>query len=217
MTDRQLLIDKLSNNLPPVRPATAVNRLALIWLLLSGLYVIAVTHFFGPLRPTALEQLATQPRFLAETLLGLVALTLAALVGFRAAIPGALSHRLRLVATLLLCGWVGCYLFGLFSPALEPSMLGKRPHCVVETFLFALAPLALALLLARRLFALQPGRAALWLGLTAGLLPALYMQLACMYVPEHILKFHIAPGLAVAVLAVPLGWLILRGRDKPVL
>ena len=35
------------------------------------------------------------------------------------------------------------------------------------------------------------------LGLAAGMLPALYMQIACMYLPAHILQFHILPGLMV--------------------
>jgi hypothetical protein len=33
------------------------------------------------------------------------------------------------------------------------------------------------------------------ISLAAGMLPALYMQLACMYEPSHILAFHIFPGL----------------------
>jgi hypothetical protein len=33
------------------------------------------------------------------------------------------------------------------------------------------------------------------IGLAAGMLPALYMQLACMYEPSHILGYHILPGL----------------------
>jgi hypothetical protein len=40
---------------------------------------------------------------------------------------------------------------------------------------------------------------ALRCGLAAGLIPALYMQIACMYDPGHILLFHILPGLSVAL------------------
>ena len=39
------------------------------------------------------------------------------------------------------------------------------------------------------------------LGLAAGMLPALYMQLACMYEPLHILTLHILPGLAMVLMA----------------
>ena len=211
MNDRQDLIDSLSADLAVVKPAPSAARLALVWGVLSALYVMAVTHLFGPLRPTALQQLVSEPRFLGESLLGVMALAVAALISFRAAIPGALSRLLALTGGVLLALWLGAYLFGLISPALEPSMAGKRPHCFLETFLYALPPLFAGLLLVKRLYPLQPGRAGLWLGLTAGLLPALYMQLACMYIPDHILKFHIAPGLGVAAVAVPLGrWMLAR-------
>ena len=46
------------------------------------------------------------------------------------------------------------------------------------------------------------------LGLAAGMLPALYMQLACMYEPTHILSMHILPGLlmVLAGAAIALLW-----------
>ena len=52
-------------------------------------------------------------------------------------------------------------------------------------------------------------RAGALLGLAAGSLPALMMQIACMYSPEHILAFHIGPALAVAGAGAALGaWLM---------
>ena len=61
----------------------------------------------------------------------------------------------------------------------------------------------------RHLRTLLPYYKPYWRGLVAGMLPALYMQIACMYTPLHILKFHIAPGLMVALVA-PLLMLALR-------
>jgi hypothetical protein len=206
MSTRDKLIASLSSDLQAVRPALNVDRLALVWLLLSALYVVGVTHWFGPMRPNALSQLATEPRFLLEILGGTAAIALTAFAAFRALIPGVLGSRLVMVAGGVMAAWLGAYLLGLVSPALEPSMLGKRPHCVWETFLFATPPAIAALFLARRLYPLQPLRSAAALGLASGMLPALYMQLACMYMPEHILKFHIIPGLAVAGFAVLLAW-----------
>ena len=37
------------------------------------------------------------------------------------------------------------------------------------------------------------------LALAAGMIPALYMQIACMYAPAHILQFHILPGLSMVL------------------
>jgi len=60
---------------------------------------------------------------------------------------------------------------------------------------YAVAPILVALFLIRRLYPLRFVRTAMSVGLAAGMLPALYMQLACMYEPPHILAFHILPGL----------------------
>jgi hypothetical protein len=88
---------------------------------------------------------------------------------------------------------------GLVSPVLEPSMLGKRDHCFIETLVFALPPTVLALFLVYRLFPLRPVYGAALVCLAAGMMPALYMQIACMYAPVHILQMHIFPGLLVMV------------------
>jgi uncharacterized membrane protein YdbT with pleckstrin-like domain len=60
---------------------------------------------------------------------------------------------------------------------------------------YALPPILVGIYLIRRLYALQYVRTAMSLSLAAGMLPALYMQLACMYEPAHILFLHILPGL----------------------
>ena len=132
-------------------------------------------------------------------LLGLSALTVAAEPAFRAAVPGALTSRLAFTSAGLVVLWIAAYVVGLVAPALEPSMLGKRNHCFLETFLYALPPAGLACYLCWKYYPLEPSKMALRCGLAAGLMPALYMQIACMYDPGHILLFHILPGLVVAL------------------
>lgn len=197
MRDSQDLVADLSTGLRPVRSPPRLELIALLWLLASAGFVVAVTLWFGPIRSTALAQLATEPRFLAETALGALAIAWVAVVAFRAAVPGALSHRFATLSVGLMLLWLASYVVGLVTPALEPSMLGKRDHCFIETLLFALPPALLAYLLMRRLYPLRPVYAASWLSLAAGMLPALYMQIACMYEPLHILQMHILPGLLV--------------------
>ena len=82
-----------------------------------------------------------------------------------------------------------------------------RHYCVFETFLYALPPLLISGLLARRRMALELTPTGFSLGLAAGMIPAWYMQIACMYAPEHMLKFHLLPAIIVAVL----GALLLKG------
>ncbi len=210
MSDRQQLIDTLSADLVPVQPVRGSDRGALLWLLLSAGWVVGMIHLLGPVRPGVWQQLLEHPRFLAETLGGVAAIGLVALAGFRAAVPGSLSRRFARAGLAALLLWLGCYVIGLASPALEPSMLGKRDQCVFEALLLGLPPIAVAFPLARRLYPLQPVRTALFLSLAAGMMPALYMQIACMYDPSHILKFHILPGLLAAFAGVAAARLLPR-------
>jgi hypothetical protein len=189
------LISNLSRNLAPVAPPTNINRLALAWFLLSAIYVVAVTNLFGPIRPGAISQLGTEPRFLFESLLGVAAILWTSLLAFRSAVPAALSKQFAVTGMVLMALWLAQYVIGFVSPALEPSRLGKRSYCYFETLVYALPVILTGLLLIRRLYPLRPVRTAMSIGLAAGMMPALYMQLACMYEPAHILAFHILPGL----------------------
>ncbi len=200
MTGRDDLLNSLVSDLKPAPPANLRLRVGL-WLLLSAVYVVAITHLLGPIRPTAVEQLLSYPRFLGEMIVGgLFAIGLG-VIAFRSAVPGGAGAALIVWVAAAGVLWLGSLLVGLAFPALEPSMLGKRDLCFAETFLYALPPAALAIYLQRRLYPLTPARSAALAGLAAGALPALYMQLACMYAPDHVLLFHVLPGAAVAIVA----------------
>jgi len=195
MSKQHILISNLSRDLAPVSPPSNVNRLAIAWFLLSAIFVVAMTHLFGPIRPGAFSQLGTEPRFLLETMLGVAAILWTSLLAFRSAVPAALSKQFAATGMVLMALWLAQYVIGFVSPALEPSMLGKRDHCFSETLVYSLPVILTGLFLIRRLYPLRPLRTAMSIGLAAGMLPALYMQLACMYEPSHILGYHILPGL----------------------
>mgnify|MGYP001812492977 FL=1 len=189
------LIADLSRDVAAVSPAPPVNRLGVAWFVMSAVYVVVATHIIGPGRASAFSQLATEPRFLMESLLGAAAILWTSLLAFRAAIPAALTRQFAAAGFVLLALWLAQYVIGLVSPALEPSMVGKRGHCYYETMIYALPPILVGVFIIRRLYALRFVRTAMSLSLAAGMLPALYMQLACMYEPAHILSLHILPGL----------------------
>jgi len=191
----EILISNLSSDLAPVTPTRSINRLALTWFLLSAVYVVVITHLFGPIRPGALSQLGTEPRFLFETILGVAAILWFSLLVFRSAVPAALTRQFAVAGLVLMALWLAQYVIGFVSPALEPSRLGKRNYCYFETLVYALPVILSGLFFVRRLYPLRPLRTAMSVGLVAGMLPALFMQLACMYEPLHILAFHILPGL----------------------
>ena len=213
MKSQEQLIDALAADLKATAPPPELNRLALAWLVCSLTYVTFTTAMLGAFRPGFAEQLLAHPRFAFDMLLVLVAIVATGVLLFRSAVPGAVPQSLRWLSLGAVSAWLAMQLFGLISPALEPSMLGKRPHCMFETVLIALPPLAVAGVLQRRLCPLSPARGAMAAGLCAGLMPAWMMQIACMYDQQHILSFHVLPGLAVAVVGVVFGWLLSRLRD----
>ena len=197
---RSKLLDELVDDLAPVAPQ-AVTAPWLAWLGGSVLFVLVAIHLAGPIRPDAMAQLLGAPRFALEMALGAAAALALSVAGFRAAVPGLLGSAGWRLALGLGGLWVLSLVVGLLYPALEPSMLGKRDHCVVETLLYGIPPMLLLLYWQRRMFALSPLRSAAMAGLAAGILPALYMQIACMYEPGHALKFHVAPAVVLAGLA----------------
>lgn len=204
MDRHERLIENLSRDLSPVAPARNVNLVGLAWLLSSAVFVVAVTQAVDPVRPGVLDQFAEAPRFLLETLLGVVAISWTGLLAFRSAVPGELSRKFAAAGLALMALWLAQYVIGLVSPALEPSELGKRPFCYLETMIYSAPPILAAVFIARRLYPLHYTRTAMLLALAAGMIPALFMQVACMYDPSHILLLHILPGLSMVLAAAVL-------------
>jgi len=208
---RSELIRELSDELGPAPRLRGPLRLALLWWIGAWILVVAATLAVQPLRPGFADQLLTSPRFAAEILLGISAGALAIGTAFALGIPGWGSSRRRIALALgLLALWAGSHFYDLLEPALEPSMLGKRAACFAEVLLYGLPLLFAGLLLLRRLAPLERWSAGFVTGAAAGAIPALLMQLACMYIPSHILLFHLAPALALALVGSLAGRLVLR-------
>ncbi|NHN37495.1 DUF1109 domain-containing protein [Pseudomaricurvus alcaniphilus] len=212
--DRDHLINSLVAELTPVQSPGQSGRLAGAWLLLAMTFVSACLWLADPFRPGWHLQLATEPQFLLENLLGLIAIGSLARLAFNWAIPGYPGRPgLTLVALLLLGSWVAMLAAGRYWPALQPSSAGARAHCNLEVLLYALPPLLLGAFAMRRLLVLEPLRTGALLGLCAGALPAWLMQLACMYAPAHALKYHLLPILPVMACGMVLVWLLARRRN----
>ena len=208
------LIESLKADLTPVRPRGTIMGVGMLWLLVSIAYVLALGAALGPFRPEFAGQLLQVPRFLLEMVLGLAALCCFVLVALLESVPGRAARGLRSAGWLLLGAWLAQFLIGFVAPALEPSMLGKRDHCVWEAYLYSVPPLLWLLYLQRRRYMLEPARAVLHAALAAGLLPALMMQIACMYEPGHILVFHVLPMAILAAAAVAVAQFVTRRADS---
>lgn len=212
MPARDELIQQLAGELAPTRPVAKALPAALAWLAAGAALVVAATLATGPLRPGLLAQLASQPGFVVDLLLGAAAAGTAAFASMRLRIPGlAYGRRAALLPLLLFAAWAawqGVEWLQLTGPA---SMLGKREACGLQVVLFSLPPLALALWLARRAAAFERGWTGLVAGVGAGALPALAMQVACMDAPLHALGLHVAPVLVAGALGGALArWMLPR-------
>jgi hypothetical protein len=148
---------------------------------------------------------------LLEVLAGAAVVCAGALAALRLGVPHPTAAVRRVTPFALAAGlWLALLLLALIHPAAEPSMLGKREHCNYQTFLLGLPPTLLGLWLLRPFAAFQRWIAGAVLGAAAGAIPAITMQLACMYVPAHALVAHVAPVLGLVLVGAALGPLVLR-------
>lgn len=213
MKQRQDLIAELAAAGKPVQRVGRIGRDALIWLCAAALLAVGAVISGGPVRSGALAQLGQAPQFMFESVLGIVTIVALAVAAFRTGIPSPTPIARQVAWPLaLLVAWVCVYVLGLISPALEPSMAGKRAYCWLESLAYGLPGLVLGCLALRRLWPLHGAWTGALLGLAAGSMPALIMQFACMYAPLHILEFHLLPGLALGLVGAGLGKLLLRPR-----
>lgn len=214
--EREILIDTLSRELAPVRPMPRLASIVSIWLVLAAALVLLLVLFAAPFRPFAVAHLADDPWFALEMICGGLAIGLLAIAGFRAAVPGELSPGILRAGSAMFALWVLVIASGWMNPALEPSMVGKRTHCHLESLAYGMPAIIAAAWIVRRLYVLKPLHFALPVCMAAGAMPAWFMQLACRYEPGHALAFHVLPGMVPAFLGVAIARavpsLLQRGR-----
>lgn len=209
---RDHLIADLTDKLQPVTPMSSIGP-TLLWLFGSLLVTAGLAWLDGPYRANSLADLQSSGQFLIESALGLLSVALLVFSAFELSIPSNHSLLHRLVMPLAsLTAWIGFYTWGLYAPALEPSMAGKRHFCYLQTIIYSVPLLLAGLFWAKRQYPVNTLSIGLLLGLAAGSVPALVMQFACMYAPAHILQHHILPGLSMGVLGILAGALWLKPK-----
>ena len=211
--DREQLISELSNDLTVSGRAGSTADMTAWWLLFNFIIAALLIHATGPFRAGSLQQAEAHPQFLIESLTGALAIIVLSMSAFRSGIPSGLVRLKKLFPVLaLLIVWLGFYVVGIWSPALEPSTLGARTSpCYLETVIYGLPSLLLGLYTIGRLWPLNGGWTGLLIGLAAGTTTALYMQFACMYEPVHIITHHLIPGLLLGMIGYFAGrWYLKR-------
>jgi hypothetical protein len=202
---RSEIIKALSEDLQPISFKNSIVLPALLWFVVSWIYVIALSVYLGPLRTGALESLIKSPQFALESLAGLISAALFCVIAFQEAIPGRRRQWMVWLAFLSALLWISCYITGLSFPAIQPSWDGKRAHCVLEAYLYSGPPLIIGYRLIFKRYPLSTLQAGVFMGISAGIIPALFMQISCMYDPLHILTHHIAPISIIVLIGALLG------------
>lgn len=198
-------VEALVADLRPVSVAPGTAWALATWGALAVLLTGGTLLLLGPLREDALADLAST-RLALEVALGLSTVLALAAAAFEIGVPGG-PRRERLLgpAAALGAAWLAVALGTIDLDGPVTSMLDKRPHCLLEGLLIGILPALLGLRVAWRRGLGVGAPSGLLVGLSAGALPAIAMQIACMYDPVHALRFHFPPvlmlGLATGALA----------------
>jgi hypothetical protein len=207
--ERSDFIDALVAEIRPVRPALPWISAIAIWTLGSTLFVALTILMSGSMRAGLEADLRTL-RLPLELGFGAATLCAAIAASLEVGVPGAPS-LLRLLTPVILTGslWLSMTIYGEAIPGPTVSMDGKRAHCLIEGVMMSVPPTLLALLLLRQRGVRSRELAGALGGMAAASLPAIGMQLAGMYQPEHALRFHLSPVLSLGLLGALAGHFIL--------
>lgn len=201
---RKHLIDALSEDLTPVKPLN-LRAVTIVWYVGAFAFAICMMLLVAPFRENIFTQLATSKQFIFESVLGLIAITILIYRGIALSRPSSeTSNKALLLPIGILTLWLGMYVFGYFQPALEPALVGKRPHCSLEVILISIPSMLVGMMIIKKQWPIMPTISALLIGLAAGAIPQLLMQFGCMYETTHILIYHVLPGLGVGAIAAVL-------------
>jgi hypothetical protein len=207
---RSALIAELVADTRVIDNPGRTERVALMWLVCTCTWTAVGVMSTGVFPARAWAASVAIPRYGLELAVGaatLVALTRAA---FSTAIPqpGSMWRRAA-PALVLFTAWIALHAWGMVDPASAPDMRDKRAHCSMQILAIAGPAMAFGLFMIKRWWPLDGAWSGALIGLAAGSAAVISMQVACIYLPGHIVLYHFVPGLGVGVLGTALGaaWL----------
>lgn len=205
--DKQAFIKDLTDKQHRRRPLMLPPLRALLWFTCAFVVSAAWMYSAQAFRPGFVDQLLHHPLFLIEIAAAFLFTVLGAYILMVRSTPGECLPRgavasLWVLGTLFITGFAASFTH--WAP--EATMAGKRDECWHEVVTYGAVCLLLFIVMIRQGWVRFSWRLGLLYGLVSGLVPATWMQLACMYVPEHSLKFHYLPVL----ILVPIGLLAMR-------
>lgn len=209
---REQLIRRLAAEAARPAPYRSVTVRALQWTLAATFATVLLMTLREPFSGAVLAGLTTAPGAALAPLLGVLVALTAAVAAFRSGVPAPVSPaRCALWPMLLAVGWVVLLAYMMQRPSVG-ALHVVRAHCWVEVFGVAAPGMLLGFGALRRLWPLHGGWSGALLGLSAGAIAAVAMDLACDPGARHSLSFHLAPAIALAVVGALLGRHLLHAQ-----
>lgn len=208
---REELIRELAAQAAVPAGYRSVPARTLRWMFAAALAAVLVMAVREPLSGSALAGLLSAPGDAFAPALGVLVVVTASLAAFRSGAPSVVPPvRYALWPALLSFAWILLLVYAAQQPADAVEMHAKRAHCWLEVLGAAAPGLLLGVAAVRRLWPLHGAWSGALLGLAAGAIAAVAMDLACDPGARHSLAFHVVPGIALAVPGGLLGRRFLR-------
>ena len=200
---KESFIKGLSELCKPVRPLPRPSVRGAVWSVVALVVAVGLTWMVQPFRPGFMEQLATHPVFVAEVVSGLLLVPLTAYALLVLSVPGGrVPVSVIVLLSFLATVFLFCQPLAFAGLAPESTMVGKRAACWLEVIIYGTILLALIHWFLRKAMPRFGWRGRIATGLCAGLLPAVLMEIACLYEPHHQVHYHYLPMLVPVLCAL---------------
>ncbi len=210
-TNKDDLINQLTQDLQPVKVQMLPWQRTLVWFPLLLAAVAGISWMLDDYRPGFLSQLTEHLRFQIEMATALVVSAVALYATFSGFVPGQyISKPVKWLFGIAVTLLIVSLIWSFFDATPPASREGLRPFCELEALAYGIIALIILLFINRKGLPEINAQKRFIYGFSVGLIPALIMQIACMYEPAHAVFFHYIPGLIVAGLGILLSPRIFR-------
>lgn len=212
--DTRELIDKLGDELAPVKPLAPAGRRALGLCLVCIIFVMAVIYALHGPRPDLMRALRS-PFYLAQTVSMFLAGLLASIATFRLCVP---DTKVRAPERVMLGAASAIWLFILSDTFGQVMKIGLAPPdhgdaCVIGFSAMMTLPLAVVIRMMTKGAPVWRGWAGYAALLSIASFSATGMRVFCPNdAPEHLLVWHFLPVAVAALAGIALGRFLLKTR-----